>query len=300
MDIDHPTDIDTDHPPHFIRPLPYSLPPSQSREPQTIQHVDWVPPPSKSETATGLYKLYTDYEGLWVLYDWKDDPNAHIEPFYERWPPSRTSSRACAWISVDRGLSPAILQLGIEGYRKRFHRDIEGLQKEFEQVIGQLDVDGSKVTPEMVDALAVKYGVLSGKWLVYARPGNVDQLWRKIVRVVAVDRGHGSVKVSARKVVETSAEPSPSVTTGVEWDGGTPEPSGEHVVCVYVDDYTDKKDVDALRKALRLRAGVFQEIGFKPDVYTWLGIYKGNNFGLRPSRYHDLDYKKGGGGFGRT
>ncbi|KAF9451468.1 hypothetical protein P691DRAFT_627247, partial [Macrolepiota fuliginosa MF-IS2] len=111
------------------------------------------------------------------------------------------------------------------------------------------------VTPEMIDALAVKYGVLVGKWLVYTRSESVDQLWQKVVRI-ASDRGYGRAKVSTRKVLS------------------------EHVICVYVDDYTNNREVDDLRRMLRLRAGVFWKIGFKTDAYTHLGIYKGNKFGL--------------------
>jgi hypothetical protein len=151
------------------------------------------------------------------------------------------------------------------------------LQDEFVEIEKKVDAEEVQLTPQMIDELAVKYGVLSGKWLVYASPEEVDQLWRKIVRVVAFDRGYGSVKVSPRKVLEPSSESS------------LPDPTEGHVICVYVDDYLDKGEVDGLRKALRFRAGVLKRIGFKPDVYTWLGIYKGNKFGIRPSKYHDSD-----------
>jgi len=196
----------------------------------------------------------------------------------------------------------------------QFMRDVEGLKAEFESITsGGDDVEGAgeedrKVTPEVIDALAAKYGVLSGKWLVYTDSKNVDQLWRKIVRVVALDRGHGQTKVSARKVLVPESEPGSQPhelgdegTESATWNGGTPDPQHKHVICVYVYDYRNKRDVDELRKALRLRAGVFWDIGFKTDAYTHLEIYKENKWKLRPSRYHDADNKNKatGGGFGR-
>ncbi|KAF5346508.1 hypothetical protein D9756_010053 [Leucocoprinus leucothites] len=252
--------------------------------------VAWVAPPSTTESSsTGIYDLYNDGEGVRVVYNWKkDDPSARIEPFYNRWPPSCTSSRSCDWICIDCGLSPFMKSLGPEELGTRFKMDYLGLKEEFNAITRE---GGVKVTPEMIDALAAKYGVLSGKWMVYSKPESVDQLWRKVVRVVAFDRGYGQVKVSARKVLDDPqchSEFSASSKEG--WNGGVPVPDESHVMCV---DYTNKQEVNELRKALRFRAGVFWKIGFKPDVYTLLGVYKGNEWGLRPSRYHDLDYQSG-------
>ena len=57
-----------------------------------------------------------------------------------------------------------------------------------------------------------------------------------------------------------------------------------HVICVYADDYTDLEEVNCLRIALKA-IGVKRLIGFKPDAYTYLGIYKENAWNIRPSRY---------------
>ena len=57
-----------------------------------------------------------------------------------------------------------------------------------------------------------------------------------------------------------------------------------HVICVYADDYTDLEEVNGLRVALKA-IGVKRQIGFKPDAYTHLGIYKENPWNIRPSRY---------------
>jgi hypothetical protein len=262
-----------------------------------IDAVAWVAPPSATESSQSrIYELYTDEEGLWVIYKWQtSNPDARIEPFYNRWPPSRTSSRTCAWISVNGGLSPYVTSLNLEERTERFKRNVKGLCEEFQAIIAGVSGEVQEVTPAMFDALAVKYGVLSGKWMIYSTPENIDQLWRKVVRVVAFDRRYGQLKVSTRKVFENDGAEIPNQPSHPPNDGGEPVPGEGHVICVYVDDYTNKQDVDELRRALRLGAGVIWKIGFKPDVYTLLGIYKGNEWGIRPSRYHDADDYRGGG-----
>ncbi|KAG5633427.1 hypothetical protein H0H81_007873, partial [Sphagnurus paluster] len=119
------------------------------------------------------------------------------------------------------------------------------------------------VTVNALDALALAHGVLSGKWMVYAKPHQVDDLWSRIATAVVANAPSG---------------------TGARAKVSPARPDEPHVVCVYVEDYSDPQEVARVREALR-RAGVRWKIGFKPDVYTHLGIYKGNGWGIRPSRY---------------
>ncbi|CAA7263645.1 unnamed protein product [Cyclocybe aegerita] len=80
-----------------------------------------------------------------------------------------------------------------------------------------------------------------------------------------------------------------NVVTG-KWMGvvkvSTCKEGEKHVICIYVNDYTNKPEVDALRKGLR-SLGVKWRIGFKTDAYTHLNIYKDNPWNLRPSRFHE-------------
>jgi hypothetical protein len=122
-------------------------------------------------------------------------------------------------------------------------------------------VASETVTVDEIDRIAVTHGVLSGKWMIYTDTRRIDQLWGKVVSLLCVDLKRGSMKVSPKK----------------EGDS--------HVICVYVDDYSNMEEVNRLRDALRT-AGVFWKIGFKPDAYTHLGIYARNQWGIRPSRYH--------------
>ena len=96
--------------------------------------------------------------------------------------------------------------------------------------------------------------------MVFEESDKIDMLWGKLVYHLCVERQKGSAKVST-------------------WKKGE-----RHVICVYADDYTDLKEVNGLRMALKA-IGVKRRIGFKPDAYTHLDIYKENAWNIRPSRY---------------
>ena len=57
-----------------------------------------------------------------------------------------------------------------------------------------------------------------------------------------------------------------------------------HVICVYTEDFTNKEQVRAVEKGLR-KVGVTSVMRYKPDVYTTLGIYRDNPWGLKPTLY---------------
>ncbi|KIM36328.1 hypothetical protein M413DRAFT_449209 [Hebeloma cylindrosporum] len=161
-----------------------------------------------------------------------------------RWPPSRTPFTYGPWIMVDRG---SRVDLSTQ--------NLEGLASDFRNLIST-----SKVSPESLDEISKANNVMTGKWMVFTESSKVDMLWGKIVYLVCMERQKGFVKVS----------------TYQEGEG--------HVICVYVDDYTNKEEVKELRRALR-SLGVKWRIGFKTDAYTHLNIYKENAWDLRPSRY---------------
>lgn len=85
----------------------------------------------------------------------------------------------------------------------------------------------------------------------------------------ALEKGRsGSVKASSRKILQSSPE-----TLFFEVDNDAPNPAEGHIICVYVDDYLDKEEVDGLGKALRFREGVLKRIAFKLDVILgWVYI----------------------------
>lgn len=165
--------------------------------------------------------------------------------YLSRWPPSRTPAIYGPWIGIERG-----------GHqRTTTPPDLKGLSASFQT----LALSG-KVTPESLDQISKAHNVISGKWMVFEESDKIDMLWGKLVYHLCVERQKGSAKVST-------------------WKKGE-----RHVICVYADDYTDLKEVNGLRMALKA-IGVKRRIGFKPDAYTHLDIYKENAWNIRPSRY---------------
>jgi hypothetical protein len=111
-----------------------------------------------------------------------------------------------------------------------------------------------------LDKLARRFGLLTGKWLVFAPHATVDALWRCIASAThAGTLGHFS-KISPRSDDDS------------------------HVICVFTRDYTNMSEVKKIRNGLR-RLGVKGVIGYKPDIYTHCQVYKDNPWGISPTRY---------------
>jgi len=169
----------------------------------------------------------------------------NLVQYLSRWPPSRTPSIYGPWISVGRGgQQPTATP-----------PDLKGLSASFQT----LALSGT-VTPETLDQISKAHNVITGKWMIFEESEKIDMLWGNLVYHLCIERQKGSAKVST-------------------WKKGE-----KHVICVYVDDYTDLEEVNGLRTALK-GIGVKGKIGFKPDAYTHLGIYKENAWKIRPSRY---------------
>lgn len=116
---------------------------------------------------------------------------------------------------------------------------------------------GKKLSEEVIDELAKHIRLLTGKWLIYAQRKSVDEVWRKIEKL-AKDRKIWEAKVSTAASSKNS-----------------------HVICVYTKNYFDEKDVMSVRETLR-SIGIENELSYKPDIYTVLGIYSDTKdmFGL--------------------
>lgn len=105
------------------------------------------------------------------------------------------------------------------------------------------------VTVEKLDELAQKSGILVGKWLIYRSNSEIDDVWKIIARAT-FDGGLGrSAKVSTAM-----------------------QKNRRHVICVYTENYLDLENVMRVREKLRL-LGFTDRLCYKPDIYTYLGIY---------------------------
>ncbi|KAJ3219126.1 hypothetical protein HDU67_002459 [Dinochytrium kinnereticum] len=111
--------------------------------------------------------------------------------------------------------------------------------------------------------LACVFRNLCGKWVLFEDRSHIDAIWAKVAKAVVKGELGESAKVST---VRTLAYPNEM-----------------HVICVYVDDFTDVREVRRVFEKLK-------ELGldtksFKINYFTQLKLYSGNSYGLSPSLY---------------
>ncbi|KAJ3105398.1 hypothetical protein HDU97_008152 [Phlyctochytrium planicorne] len=116
----------------------------------------------------------------------------------------------------------------------------------------------------IIDQIAKDHGCLSGKWLVFADSLSIDCIWQKLANLVVEGKLGISAKVSAYPESRTD---------------------DSRVICVYTENYLDTRGVKDVREAMRDLAGIHWKISYKPDIYTYLGLYENNRYGIPVQRY---------------
>ncbi|KAJ3929736.1 MAG: translation initiation factor eIF 4e-like domain-containing protein [Lentinula lateritia] len=201
---------------------------------------------------------------------------SNVERFTRYWRPSfhlnynQSQSRSGSdnsvlpttkWIAVNRGLS---------SLESTSLPRIPELKAAFDALASVHHTNGhSTLTVSKLDNLAIKYNILSGKWLVFTSVNTVDKLWQDVVQMVCMYRQRGFAKVSVNQEEEVG------------------KMNNSRVICVYVEDFTDLEEVRSLRDDLRTVVGVERKIPFKMDAYSHMGIYKGNKWGISPARWFE-------------
>ncbi|XP_019713944.1 UPF0696 protein C11orf68 homolog [Hippocampus comes] len=190
----------------------------------------------------------------WVVFDSRKKPRSEFDDWLESNRPSRVSRFG----NKELGVGPVgwIAVLGPDHCSDG--GDVDALQESWEKLVAS----GRAVNFENVKELALNHGVLSGKWLMHLDPGfKVDQAWECVARAT-VDGKICSVKVSPYDPVK----------------------GDRHVICVYNHNFTDEREVVQLDAHIRA-SGVKCPLAYKPDVYTYLGIYRNNRWKLCPTIY---------------
>jgi len=113
----------------------------------------------------------------------------------------------------------------------------------------------------------------------------VDYTWKRVAWALALHRLPGSV-------ITVSVTPSSNVVgeTAASKDVNT------HVIAIWNRDYRDEQTILQTETELRSTTiGVRAGMTYKPDVFSACGVYRGNEWGLRPtlyaSRYYSLEGK---------
>jgi Domain of unknown function (DUF1917)/Zinc finger, ZZ type len=216
--------------------------------------------------------------------------------FLSTFPPSGSSCTDVAWIIVDfphtgktllqTGVSNELSNLNITAStsaaaaapkgattEEDIEEKIESALEDWESIISK-----RKPTTEDIGTIAKRHKILCGKWLIFPKtPEEADIAWSTIVHAAARGDLTGCTQV---KISPTN-----------------PNERG-YVICAYTDDYLNEKEVAAAAQALRAalnRSGggggynknAFKDsrLLYKADVYTYLGIYSKNEWGLKPTIY---------------
>ncbi|GAB1317285.1 DUF1917-domain-containing protein (Fragment) [Madurella fahalii] len=204
-------------------------------------------------------------------------PSESIEAFLSRLPPATTEwCPGLDWIWISNpfsqspGASPPLLHHFREGGQERL-----ALLSRFTTMANRsgmpqfvIKQDVAKERMEAVEdllQLASGCNLISGKWMLFPEPENVNSVWAKVVRATADNELGTAAKV------ETKAEA-----------------GKERLICVYTRDFRDKDDVARVLKRMRelelVRPGG-RQIYYKSDAWTELGIYGGNPWGIGASMY---------------
>ncbi|XP_043929712.1 UPF0696 protein C11orf68 homolog [Protopterus annectens] len=190
----------------------------------------------------------------WVIFDARKTPRAE----FEDWLDTNRPSRVCRYGDPDRNTEP-VGWIAVYGWNHIPDTgDVDALQDDWEG----LQSSGREVSFETIKELALNHRVLTGKWLMHLDTGfKVDHAWRGIAQSVLDGR------IAEAKV-------SPHI----------PDLNSKHVICVYNRDFTNVQEVINLDTAIRA-TGVKCQLSYKPDVYTYLGIYRNNRWRLCPTIY---------------
>ncbi|XP_010886213.1 UPF0696 protein C11orf68 homolog [Esox lucius] len=190
----------------------------------------------------------------WIVFDSRKTPRAE----FDRWLETNRPSQVRRFGDEERGRGPVgwIAVYGPDYCPPT--ADLDGLQESWERLLDS----GRPVNFQTVKELALNHGVLSGKWLMHLDTGfKVDHAWECVARAI-LDGKMYTAKVSPHDSKSDS----------------------KHVICAYSKDFTDERAVMRLDSAIRA-SGVKCPLSYKPDVYTYLGIYRNNRWKLCPTIY---------------
>ncbi|ORY39431.1 DUF1917-domain-containing protein [Rhizoclosmatium globosum] len=115
--------------------------------------------------------------------------------------------------------------------------------------------------------IATWEGKTCGKWMLFVYPRNVDYVWGQICAAVVEGRLGWSAKVATLD---------PKANT--------------FLICVYCQDFNDVIELERVLREMK-SMGFNVTSGFKPDIFTELGIYNNNEWRI-PATIHEKILRK--------
>jgi len=210
---------------------------------------------NEAATAKQLQRVGND---RWLKWD---GLSATIEDWLRDVPPTKVPHDEVEWIYVSH--TSRVLDSDRGTFNEELYRDelskITAIKKRTKRVMEPQKAEWSN----SILRIAKHCGYTSGKWIFRILPENVDEEWKKI----AIATAHGKLG-SGSKVAPAMDNPDPIV-----------------ICCVYVSDFSNRAEVRRVLIALQQLGLKTKMCGFKPDVYTMLGIDSGNEWRLKPTIY---------------
>ncbi|XP_071961843.1 UPF0696 protein C11orf68-like isoform X2 [Antedon mediterranea] len=126
--------------------------------------------------------------------------------------------------------------------------------------------DEIAITQDEINSLDEE--LTSGKWMIFPKRDYVDHIWGKIAEATVSGKlGEGATMAKVAPV------------------GDNEESS---YIAVYTPDYRNKAQVYEVERKLR-DIGIKGTMKYKPDINTKTGVYRHNNYKMRPSIYVTYD-----------
>lgn len=190
----------------------------------------------------------------WIVFDARRTPRSE----FDAWLESNRPSQVYRYGDEEGGGSPVGWIAVVGTNYCPSSGDVSGLQESWEKLLSS----GRSATFQTVRELALNHRVLTGKWLMHLDSGfKLDHAWECVARA-ALDGKIFQAKVSPHN----------------------PKVEAKQVICAYNQNFTDESEVVRLDSVIRA-TGIKCPLSYKPDVYTYLGIYRNNRWKLCPTIY---------------
>lgn len=132
---------------------------------------------------------------------------------------------------------------------------------------------------EDILGFALGSGVITGKWMLFPKPKDVNRVWRLVAEAVIDGKLGDTAKVAP-------ADPPDRFSAATKQQAS-------HLICIYTRDFSDLDDVRRVLEGL-MELGLAPRpadgaVYYKTDVYTHLNIDSSNSYGLKASLYSSKD-----------
>jgi len=196
----------------------------------------------------------------WIVYN---EEETSLDNWLKENKPSQIMrSSGVGWISV---VKPG---KRLDEMKKFWDQTLDKNLDEMKTAWDQLTNNNPDINIDSVQSIAKRFSVTSGKWLLHLKSDRVDIAWERVARaLVNGDLGPNVDHVKVSPVADTD------------------DTNHDHVICVITTDFTDEQQVFQVETSVR-QLRVRARMQYKPEIFTSLGIYRNNRWGLRPTIYH--------------